>query len=179
MSYTVSKPDPSEYAPYYETYVSKVKHSNVVTALLAQLDDTLNLLHTVSAAQALYRYGPGKWSIKEVLGHVTDAERIFSYRALRIARGDKTPLASFDQDPYIAHAGFDRRTWGSLKEEFEVVRRATLALFQSFDPEAWGRSGVASDNPVTVRALAYIIAGHELHHVGILRTRYLSRGETE
>jgi hypothetical protein len=179
MSYTVSKPDASEYAPYYETYVSKVKHPNVVTALLAQLDDTMNLLHTVSATQALYRYAPGKWSVKEVLGHVIDAERIFSYRALRIARGDKTPLASFDQDPYIVHAGFDRRTWGSLKDEFELVRRATLALVQSFDPEAWMRSGIASDNPITVRALAYIIAGHELHHVGILRTRYLSRGEME
>lgn len=179
MTYVPPRPEPSEYHEYYHRYVQLVKHSNIVTALLAQLDDTMSLLHTVSAAQALYRYAPDKWSIKEVLGHVVDSERVFTYRALRFSRGDETPLAGFDQDAWIKTANSDARTWGSMKEEFELVRRSTVAFYSSLEPSAWTRRGTAWERPFTVRAMAYITAGHELNHVGIIRSRYLGREDVE
>ncbi len=174
-SFVVARPDPSEYNEFYSPYIEQVRHSNILTGLVAQLDDTMSLLHTVSAAQSLERYAPGKWTIREVLGHLIDTERIFTYRALRIARGDQTPLPGFEQDDYVKTAGSDRRTWGSLKDEFELVRRSSVALFTSLEPEAWLRHGTTSNVSVTVRALAWITAGHELHHVKLLRNRYLRR----
>lgn len=173
------RPEPSEYHPDYERYVALVKHPNVVTALLVQLDDTLSLLHTISADQSSHRYASGKWSIREVLGHITDAERVFTYRALRFARADQTPLAGFDQDEWMKACNADTRTWGSLKEEYELVRRASIALFSSFDAQSWMRRGTAWDRSFTVRAMGFITAGHELNHVQVIRSRYLTRHNIE
>lgn len=168
-----ARPAKDEYAPYYERYTSLVPEGDVVETLSRQLAETLALLGTVPEEKADSRYEPGKWSVKEVVGHIIDAERIFAYRALRFARGDRTPLPGFEQDGYIEAANFGARTLGDLADEFENVRRSTLKLFGNLDADAWLRRGAASDNEVSVRALAYIIAGHERHHVGVLRERYL------
>jgi uncharacterized damage-inducible protein DinB len=172
----INRPDATEYAPYYGKYVSLVAESDIIASLSRQLDETLALLGKISEAQADSRYAPGKWSIKELVGHIIDTERIFSYRALRFARNDKTPLNGFEQDDYIRGASFNDYTLVDLASEFAHVRRATLSLFKHLDEEAWNRTGTASDNEVSVRALAYIIAGHELHHMEILRSRYLQSG---
>jgi hypothetical protein len=167
------RPDTTEFAPYYSRYITGVPAGDVLGTLAQQLDDTLALLASVSESQATTRYEPGKWSVKEVVGHVADTERIMAYRALRIARGDRTPLPGFEQDDYVAAANFDARPLAVLVDGLETVRRATLSLFRSFDDEALLRRGVANELEVTPRALAYIIAGHERHHVAILRSRYL------
>ena len=167
-----ARPNANEYAPYYHTYVSLVTTDDVLGALESQRLQTSQLLAARSEREGNFRYAAGKWSVKEVVGHVNDAERIFAYRALRIARGDATPLASFEQDDYVRAANSGERTLTDLAEEFLAVRAATLALFRSLKDEAWSRRGVASDKEVTVRALAYIIAGHELHHRNILGERY-------
>jgi uncharacterized damage-inducible protein DinB len=168
-----ARPGSDEYAPYYEKYVSLVPAGDIVETLERQAADTLALLRSIPEEKASSRYEPGKWSIKEVVGHITDGERVFAYRALRFARDDRTPLSGFEQDDYVRSANFDSRTLASLVEEFESVRVSTLSLLRSLDAAAWQRRGTASDNQVSVRALAHIIAGHELHHVQILRDRYL------
>jgi uncharacterized damage-inducible protein DinB len=168
-----ARPEANEYAPYYERYVSLVPDADVVETLTRQGEETLALLRAVTEEHAGSRYEPGKWSIKEVVGHVIDAERIFAYRALAIARGEQKPLPGMDQEEYMAGSDFDARTLADLAEEFAHVRRANTLMFRGLSAGAWSRRGVASDNEVTVRALAYIIAGHEAHHVQILRTRYL------
>jgi len=168
-----ARPETNEYAPYYEKYVSLVPDGDLVETLARQNDDTLALLRTVAEERAGFRYEPGKWSIKQVVGHLIDAERIFAYRVLAIARGEQKPLPGMEQDEYMAHADFDARTLADLAEEFAHVRRANVLMLRGLDAAAWSRRGIASDNEVTVRALAYIIAGHEAHHVQILRTRYL------
>lgn len=168
-----ARPDKSEYAPYYEKYVSLVPAGDIIETLQRQTDDTLALLRSVSEESAASRYEAGKWSVKQVVGHLIDTERIFAYRALRFARDDRTPLPGYEQDDYARTANFDARTLASLASDFASVRAATLALLRSFDAEAWQRRGSASDNEVSVRALAHIIAGHELHHVRLLRERYL------
>jgi len=169
----MSRPDPAEYAPYFEKYVSLVPEGEIVATLGSQIESTLGLLGGLSEAQGELRYAPGKWSVKEVVGHLIDAERIFVHRALRFARNDKTPLASFDENSYVANAKFDSRRLADLAGEFECVRKSGLYLFKNLDGDSWLRRGSANDNEVSVRALAYITAGHELHHVGILRSRYL------
>ena len=169
----IAAPEPSEYLPYYGKYVSLVSGDHLTATLATQLDHTLATLRGISNEKSLHRYEPGKWSIKEVLGHVIDAERIFTYRALRFARNDQTPLAGFEQDPYVAAANFDARRWEDLIAEFEHVRRSTILFFKALTPEEANRSGTASNANITVRALGYIIAGHELHHMWILRERYL------
>jgi DinB superfamily len=168
-----TKPEPTEHAPYYSKYVSLVPEGDVVATLSQQLDKTLSLLSSLTPGQADSRYAPDKWSIKELLGHVIDTERIFGYRALRFARNDQTPLNGYEQDDYVRAANFGERELSDLADEFANVRRANIHLFRSLDETAWLRRGVASDNEVSVRGLAYIIAGHELHHIGILRSRYL------
>lgn len=167
------RPAADEYATFYETYVSLVPDGDVVGTLSRQLEETLALLRNVPASREDFRYEPGKWSIKEVVGHMTDAERIFSYRALCIARGDRANLPGMDQDEYMRGANFDARRLGDLSAEFDYVRRATLSLFRHLDAEAWLRRGTANDREVSVRALAYILAGHEAHHVNVLKERYL------
>jgi hypothetical protein len=174
MSFNAAKPAQTDYAPYYGRYVSLVPEGDIVATLSRQLDDTLAILGGISEAQAGHRYAPDKWSVKELVGHMIDTERIFSYRALRFARNDKTPLSGFEQDGYITNASFDAYPLSELATEFEHVRRSTLFLFKHLDEEAWERRGTASESEVSVRALAHIIAGHELHHMQILRTRYLA-----
>lgn len=168
-----ARPEPNEYAPYYEKYVSLVPETDLVGSLERQGAETLALLRGLSEEQGAHRYAAGKWSVKQLVGHVNDGERIFSYRALAIARGERQPLPGMEQDEYMAAVDFDARTLADLADEFETVRAATLHLLRHLSPEAWARRGIASDNEVTVRALAYIIAGHEAHHVRILRERYL------
>jgi len=173
MNDKVGRPQSSEYAPYYETYIRLVPEEDVLPALAGQIDGSLAMLRGVAEQASLQRYAEGKWSLREVVGHVTDAERIFSYRALRFGRDDRKELQGFDQDPYIAAAGFDRLAWAELLEQWRLVRQTTVMLFRGFDDAAWMRRGVASGNEVSVRALAYTIAGHERHHMKIVRERYL------
>jgi hypothetical protein len=170
---TISKPDETEYLPYYGKYISLVPDGDIVAALEGQLDETLALLRSISESEAGFRYAPDKWSIKELLGHVIDTERIFAYRALRFARNDKTPLPGYEQDDYIRNASFDDCRLADLASEFENVRRSNIFFFKHLNYEAWTRRGLANDSEVSVRALAYIIAGHELHHCEILRSKYL------
>ena len=160
----VTRPQPDEYAPYYETYVSLIPGDDIVGVLEAQRVQMAQLLAARSEREGNFRYAPDKWSVKEVIGHICDTERIFAYRLLRIARGDQTPLASFEQNDYIAPGAFGERTLAELAAEFAAVRAATIALVQSLKAEAWMRRGTASGKTVSARALAYIIAGHEVHH---------------
>lgn len=169
-----TKPAVEEYASYYGKYVSLVPDGNIVETLTKQMGDTLAAWRAVPADKAEHRYAPGKWSTKEMMAHVIDTERVMAYRALRIARGDKTPLPGFDQDVFIANTDWSVRTIADLADEFESVRKANLYLFSHFSDSAWQQVGTASDNPISARALAYIIAGHELYHQKILRERYLS-----
>ena len=174
MTAAVTKrPDPSEYPPYTEGYISRVPDGDIVATLGKQLEDTLALIKDIPEARGDWRYAEGKWSVKEVVGHVIDSERIFAYRVLRFGRGDATPLSGFEQDDYVRAGAFDKRSLSGLANEYEHVRRATISLFANLDDEAWERRGSANKNEVSVRALAFIIAGHERHHVEILRTRYL------
>lgn len=168
-----SHPHENEYAPYYGRYISLMPDGDFFLLLNKHFDETLEFLRKLTETQAGTRYEPGKWSIKEVLGHIIDNERIMSYRALRIARGDTTPLPGYEQDDYVRAANFDSRTLADILAEFQTARAATMALFRGLDEKALGRRGTASNLSVTVRALAYIIAGHERHHINILRTKYL------
>jgi uncharacterized damage-inducible protein DinB len=167
------RPASTEYDPYYSRYIEQVPEGDVLGTLGWQMGDTLAFIRGLPEAAGDSRYAPGKWSVKEVLGHIADTERIFAYRALRIARGDTTPLPGYEQDDYVRAAHFDRRPLAALASEFESVRNATLSLFRSLDAAALLRRGVANEVEVTPRALAYIIAGHERHHLEILRTRYV------
>ncbi len=166
------RPLPGEYAPYYETYISLVKSDDILAALEAQRLLSAQLFAARSERDGNFRYAPDKWTVKEVLGHLSDSERIFAYRAVRIARGDQTPLSGFEQDDYVRGGNFSERALSDLAEEFDVVRAASIALFKSLRKEAWQRRGVANKTEISVRALAYIIAGHELHHRRILDERY-------
>ena len=168
------RPDPSEYAPFYARYVAQVPDGRIVDILDAQIGDTLDLVRGLDALQALHRYAPGKWSIKEVLAHLADAERIFAYRALRFARGDATSLPGFDENLFAAASGADTRPLAELADEFSAVRRATIALGRGLAPEALLHRGSANGFEVSVRALLYVAAGHELHHLQVLRDRYLT-----
>jgi hypothetical protein len=167
------RPESDEYASYYEKYVSLVPDEDLVSTLERQGAETLALLRGLSEEQGAHRYEAGKWSVRQLVGHVNDGERIFSYRALAFARGDAQALPGMEQDEWMAGVDFDARTLASLADEFEAVRSATVHLFRHLSPEAWARRGTASDNEITVRALAYIIAGHEAHHVSVLKERYL------
>jgi hypothetical protein len=169
----ITAPDRTEAAEYYFTYIDKVSRGDICEILQAQLTETLALLNGISEEQSRRRYAPDKWSIRQVLGHLNDTERLFVFRALWFARGFDTPLPSFDQNVAVSTAASDERSWTSHVEEFRAVRSATVAFFRNLPAEAWTRSGIASGNPFTVRALAYIAAGHVTHHLGILRSRYL------
>lgn len=170
----IARPDKSEYAPYYEKYMSLVPQGDVLALLGQQLESTLATLRGISEEQADSRYAEGKWSVKELVGHIIDSERIFGYRALRFARNDQTPLPGYEQDDYVNNARFGALSISALAEEFEHLRRANLCLFRQFDTETWQRQGEANEQMASVRALVHIIAGHEAHHMNILRTRYLS-----
>jgi len=173
-AFTIARPQPDEYAPYYERYISLVQNDDVLNALDQQRRETMLLLSCRDDDEGDYRYAPEKWSAKEVLGHVCDTERVFAYRALRISRADGTPLEGFEQDDYVRNGPFAHRPMADLVEDFIAVRRATLSLLRNLDEAAWMRRGTANKNEVSVRALAYIIAGHELHHRRILEEKYFA-----
>jgi hypothetical protein len=169
----IARPTPTEYAPYYESYVARVPRGDILEHLARGIDDTMRLLENVDEDTALIRYAQGKWSVKGVVGHVCDTERVYSYRALRFARGDATALPGFDQDDYVSRGSFDSRPLGEILDELRAVRAASIALFAGLAPEAFARTGKANGLDFTVRAIPFIIAGHELHHVGVITERYL------
>ncbi|HEX9162064.1 MAG TPA: DinB family protein [Thermoanaerobaculia bacterium] len=169
------RPDPSEHAPYFSRYIDLVPETDIVGALQRQHDDTQKLLASIGESRAGHRYAPDKWTIRQLVGHVEDAERVFAYRALTFARGGTTPLPGFDENVWAKNATYDSSTLRERAESLSAVRRATIALFRSLDDEAWERGGTANDNRVTVRSLAYMCVGHERHHLGILRDRYLAQ----
>lgn len=168
----LARPQADEYASFYESYIALVPGNNVVSTLETQRLQVVQFFAGRSERDGNFRYAPNKWSVKEVLGHVTDSERIFVYRALRIARVDQTPLPGFEQDDYVRSGGFAERSLADLAEEFVAVRGASIAFFRSLSDAAWLRRGLANKNEVSVRALAFITAGHELHHRRILEERY-------
>jgi uncharacterized damage-inducible protein DinB len=170
----IARPEPGEYAPYYDRYISLVSGNDILTTLESQRRQMLLLLSGRDEADGDFRYAPEKWSAKEVLGHVCDTERIFAYRALRISRGDRTPLAGFEQDDYVRNGPFAQRPLAEIIEDYIAVRRATITLLRNLDEQAWQRRGVANNNEVTVRAIAYTMAGHELHHRRILEEKYFA-----
>jgi len=172
-AFTIARPQAGEYAPYYDRYISLIQGEDVLNTLDQQRRQMMLLLSGRDDEDGDFRYAPGKWSAKEVLGHVCDTERVFAYRALRIARADATPLEGFEQDDYVRNGPF-ARPLADLVEDFIAVRRATLSLLRNLDEAAWSRRGVANKNEVTVRGLAYIIAGHELHHRRILEENYFA-----
>lgn len=168
----MTRPTETEYAPPYAGYVDLVDEDDILSAMEQQSSETQKLLASLDEQRASYRYSDGKWSIKEVIGHVVDAERIFGYRALAVARGDTQPLPGFDENSYVANASFDTWKLGDLAEEYALVRRSNIVFFKNLQPGAWDRRGTASNYPVSVRALAYLIVGHERHHVRVLREKY-------
>ncbi len=170
---TLERPPASEYAPYQAGYVASVPDGDIFEILSRQRVEFPEFLRSFGEARGGHRYAPGKWSIKEMIGHINDTERVFAYRALRFARGDETPLPSFEQDDYVRTGNFDARTLASLADEFSHLRAATLDLFYHFDPDALARRGTASGFVVSVRAMAFVMAGHVAHHERVLRERYL------
>lgn len=172
MSSAITRPKPGEYAEMYEAYVGLVPDGDLPHILRADLAAFLDQIASLPPERADFRYAPDKWILKEVVGHVADTERILAYRALRVARGDTTPLAGYDENAYVANARFATRTMRSLLDELAHIRRGSIALFAGLSPETATRRGTANGYPVTVRALGYIIAGHARHHANIIRERY-------
>jgi hypothetical protein len=168
------RPSNEEYNVFFERYVRLVPEGDIRDILTQSLMNTTDVFSTVSEERANYRYGPGKWSLKEVLCHITDNERIMSYRLLRIARGDRTPLAGYDQEVLMSGASFDKCPLTDLLEDYTVVRRATLTLLRGLSEEAWSRRGIVNNSESSAMAWAYIIAGHELHHINVIKEKYLN-----
>ena len=168
-----ARPQEGEFNPYYSKYIGLVPDGDIVKTLRQQLPETLSLLESIPEERAGYRYAEGKWSVKQLLAHLTDAERIFVYRALCIARGDTQPLPGFEEDEYVRGAAFDSLPLAKIIAEFETVRAATLSFFDNLDDAAWAKKGNANGSGVSVRAIAYILAGHERHHRQVLKDRYL------
>lgn len=166
-----TRPAPTEHAPYYAGYIAKVPETDVLAVLEEQAREVDALLRSIPEAQAVILHPPYTWTIKQVIGHLIDGERIFAYRALRIARGDATPLPGFDENVYARTGEFDRLTLSQLADEFAAVRASTVLLLRHLPDAAWIRAGTANNSPVTVRATAFIIAGHTRHHMAIVRTR--------
>ena len=167
------RPEAAECAPYYFRYIDQVAGGDALPILERQLEESIPFLTGISEETSLHRYAPEKWSVRQVLNHINDTERAFAFRALWFARGFASPLPSYDQTIAAAGAEADRVTWAAHVEEFRQVRLSSISLFRNLPPEAWMRRGIASDNPFTVRALAYIIGGHVAHHLSIVRERYL------
>ncbi len=165
-------PTSDEYGEYYEGYISLVNGSNVLQMLIEQGQKTYTLIQQLTPDEADHRYERGKWSVKEVIGHLIDTERIMAYRALSIARGEQKSLPGYDQDDYVAHASFDTRSLQSLSAEYDAQRNSNISLFSSFDEEQAQRIGTANGMELSVRALVHIIVGHEKHHLNVLREKY-------
>jgi DinB superfamily len=172
MPTTLERPKPGEYDPYYDRYISLIPGNDVIATLASQTPKTVALLSTRTEQDGDLRYAPGKWTVKEALGHMIDTERIMSYRALRIARNDRTPIEGFEQDEYVRDGPHPGILLADLVEEFKTVRAATVAFFRNLGPADWTRRGTANTKEITVRALAFVIAGHEVHHRQILEERY-------
>lgn len=168
----MSKPEPSEYDPYYERYIALVSEGDILDTLASQPTKLADLFKGVPDESGDFRYAEGKWSLKEVLGHLIDGERIFAYRLLRISRADDTPIEGFEQDGYIEHAHSNGRSFSDLLEEFALLRRANLIYFNNMRDDAWIRVGTANNSKISARALIYIMAGHIEHHLSILKDRY-------
>ena len=173
MALSIARPKEDEFNPYYAGYIGRLPgDTDVLDALERQRAAMMKFVGSLGDEKANYRYGPDKWTVKEVIGHLIDAERVFSYRAMRIARNDTTPLPGFDEKAYVPAGEFHRRTLKDLGDEYDHVRRATIALARSMTPEMHARQGTANANPISVRALFWITAGHERHHWAILAERY-------
>jgi uncharacterized damage-inducible protein DinB len=168
----MARPQPDEYAGFFGRYIDGVPDGDIVSLLESQGQTTQKLLSSIDEERAAYRYAPGKWSIKQVVGHMTDGERVFAYRLLAIARGEKQSLPGFEENDYVDNGNFDERSLAELAAALAATRNATLSLVRSLSDEAWDRRGVANNNPISVRAIAWVMAGHERHHLGILRERY-------
>ena len=168
-------PEESEYAPFYQGYISLVTETDIISALQDQILEIEKSFAGISDERSAFSYAEGKWSIKELLGHVIDGERVFSYRALRISRNDSTPLASFEENSYVANSNFSETNLADLREEFSLLRKSNVLMFKNFSAEAWSRIGKASDAEISARALAYIMVGHARHHLNILKEKYSSR----
>lgn len=166
------RPSEVEYTGDFGEYIRLVPEGNIIDILLAQEKQMTELLASLSESQGAYRYAEGKWTLKEVVGHIADGERVMTYRLLRFARGDQTPLPGFDQDVFMPP--FGSWTTAQLAEDYRAVRQSTITLLRGLPAEAWSRKGTANNVSITARALAYVIAGHELHHMGVIRNRYLS-----
>jgi uncharacterized damage-inducible protein DinB len=169
----MTRPQTTEAASYYFQYIDLIPSDEIVPAMKDQFAQTVRFLEGISEEQSQNSYAPGKWSIRELLNHVNDGERLFLSRAFWFARGFQDPMPSFEQDIAVKFAKANETSWANLVEEFKTVRAATISFFENLPEEAWSRSGIASDNPVTVRAIAYIIAGHVAHHVNVLNEKYL------
>ncbi len=167
------RPEPAEYAEWFERYISRVPDGPILDTLAQQLHETRTLLQGLVPSRVRHAYAPGKWTVAEVVGHVTDSERVFAYRALAFARGDQSELPGFDENGYGANSPAAVMPFGDVIGDYTAVRRASISLLRGFQPEAWARRGTANGKPISVRALAWVIAGHERHHLGVLRERYL------
>ena len=174
-SVKIARPDPSEYVQYFGTYVDKVPGGDILVLLREQVEETVNAVRGLTDQAALFRYAPGKWSVKEIIGHVSDTERIFVYRALCFARGEKQSLPGFDENQYVAGARFDDRPLSDHLAELREVRVSTLRFFAALNADELMRTGVANKNKYSVRAVPYIIAGHERHHLAVIKERYLKK----
>ncbi len=166
------RPEQAEYAPSYADYVTRVPETDVVGVLARRLDEVRSVYGGLSAERARFRYAPGKWSAAQILGHLTDGERVFGFRAFWFSRGDGAALPGFDENAYVAAAPFERCEVGALLAEFELVRRSHLEMFRSLDEAAWRRVGTANESPMSVRAVVYVMAGHVRHHLAVLHERY-------
>ncbi len=169
------RPEANEFASYYSVYIDRIASDDVVTVLENQLIETVNFLQAISEEQSLYRYAPDKWSMRQLLNHVNDTERVFLFRALWFARSFPDELPGYDQEVGAATANADDYSWASHVQDFRAVRESTLTFFRNLPDDAWSRSGIASGNRVTVRALAYILAGHVSHHLAVLQEKYLTK----
>lgn len=172
-AWRATRPAPDEFASFYAGYVSKAPDGDIVESLAAQIPETTTFLRSLPESAADHRYAPGKWSVREVIGHMSDAERVFAYRALRFSRGDRTPVPGFDEKHFVENAQFGKRSVDELARELEHLRHSTVYLFGGMDEEAMSRRGIANELEISVRALAFVILGHERHHLEVLRTRYL------
>ena len=170
-----TRPAPGEYAEYFEGYISKVPANDITGFLTQQLESTMTLLRSIDEVQGDFRYAPDKWTVKDLLGHIIDTERVFAYRSLVFARNDSAGLPGFDQEPWAQNSNYSNLTVKDIGAEFESVRRSTLFLFRHLDAAAWNRQGIANNNKMTTRAAAFVIAGHTEHHLDILKSRYLAK----
>jgi hypothetical protein len=173
MTTPIGHPDPTEFGTNVAHYIARVHEDDPRAPMVAQMKDLTDALSPVTEANAAHRYAPAKWSIRQTIGHLADTERVLSYRALCLARGETKELPGFDEDTYVANAPFDQRTLEDLRAEFAAVRASTILLFGHLPPEAWLRRGTANGKPTSVRGLAYVIVGHVRHHIAILEERYL------